>query len=389
MASLLESPDGLSYGIVQPGKNQPSGVPIVRVTDLRGDGIDVSNPLRVDPPIDQQHRRTRLRGGEVLLSVVGTVGRVAIAPPRVAGWNVARAVAVLRPKDPGMAPWLRYVLQSPEVQRAMGVAKTDTVQATLNLRDIASLMVPLPEAKARSEIAGLLGAFDDLVERNSALTSSHVDFALALFEATFVGRDLGTPLGQIARVVDCLHSKKPERAEGGPGFLLQLSNIRGDGLLDAADQYRISAVDYARWSAKFETEPWDCVITNVGRVGASARIPSGVIAALGRNMTGLRPHSPTRDGAFLAVSLRSGQVLNEIRLKTDMGSIMDALNVRSIPHLLVPSAEAHERQKFQDEAGPHLQFADELVKENEELRRTREELLPLLMSGRIRPGEVA
>ena len=94
-------------------------------------------------------------------------------------------------------------------------------------------------------------------------------------------------LSDIADVIDCLHSKKPERQETGKPFL-QLSNILDNGLLDMADIYYITESDYDNWISRIEASMGDCVITNVGRVGAVAQIPEGVKAALGRNMTAVR-----------------------------------------------------------------------------------------------------
>jgi len=50
---------------------------------------------RIAKTVDNQYPRTRLKGGELLVSLVGTIGRTAIAPPGIAGANVARAIAVL------------------------------------------------------------------------------------------------------------------------------------------------------------------------------------------------------------------------------------------------------------------------------------------------------
>ena len=89
---------GISYGIVQPGEHDPDGVPVVRVGDLAGGKLDgVAPVLRVTRSIEERFAKTRLTGGEVLVSVVGSVGTCALVPPSHAGWNVARAIAVLRP----------------------------------------------------------------------------------------------------------------------------------------------------------------------------------------------------------------------------------------------------------------------------------------------------
>src|SRR6266481_5049192 len=95
LVQLIEPTRSISYGIVQPGSAIADGVPIIRVGDVRNGQISTANPLRVRPELEAQYQRTRLRGGELLLTIVGTIGETAIVPRKLAGWNVARAIAVL------------------------------------------------------------------------------------------------------------------------------------------------------------------------------------------------------------------------------------------------------------------------------------------------------
>ncbi len=62
--------------------------------------------MRISTSIEENYRRTRLQGGEVLLTLVGSVGQTAIVSSDLAGWNVARAIAVIRPSEEVSAKWL-------------------------------------------------------------------------------------------------------------------------------------------------------------------------------------------------------------------------------------------------------------------------------------------
>jgi type I restriction enzyme S subunit len=57
----------------------------VRVTDIRDGRIATGEPLRVSRVIEAAYARTRLRGGELLLTLVGTVGEAAVVPHSLAG----------------------------------------------------------------------------------------------------------------------------------------------------------------------------------------------------------------------------------------------------------------------------------------------------------------
>src|SRR5574337_872428 len=142
--SLIEPTRGISYGIVQPGTPVVDGVPIVRVSDVRDGRIAVSDPLRVAPAIEAAYARTRLTGGELLLTLVGTVGETAVVPDSLAGWNTARAVAVIPVRPDVGAYWVKLALHSPEVRHIIDSRLNTTVQATLNLRDVAQLPIVVP-----------------------------------------------------------------------------------------------------------------------------------------------------------------------------------------------------------------------------------------------------
>ena len=133
---------GVSYGIVQPGSETADGVPIVRVNNIRNGRIDTTDMLKVEAEIEAQFLRSRLRGGEVLLTLVGTLGEVAIVPDNLRGWNVARAVGVIPVrKEPGSL-WVSICLRSAFIQHCIRTWATTTVQATFNLRDLTKLPIP-------------------------------------------------------------------------------------------------------------------------------------------------------------------------------------------------------------------------------------------------------
>ncbi len=186
---LVESGRAISYGIVQPGPATPDGVPIVRVTDIRDGRISTGNPLRVSQQIEAAYARTRLQGGELLLTLVGTVGEVAIVPPVLAGWNTARAVAVIPVNQEIGAYWVKLAIQSPEVRHLIDSRLNTTVQATLNLRDVAQLPIVIPPKSERIAITHILGTLDDKIDLNRKMSETLEAMARALFKSWFVNFD--------------------------------------------------------------------------------------------------------------------------------------------------------------------------------------------------------
>jgi type I restriction enzyme S subunit len=189
LGSLVEPDRGISYGIVQPGTPVVDGVPIVRVSDVRDGRIATSAPLRVARNVEAAYTRTRLVGGELLLTLVGTVGESAVVPLALAGWNTARAVAVIPVRKDVGAYWVKLALEAPKVRETINSRLNTTVQATLNLGDVAQLPVVMPPKRVRETIADILGALDDKIELNRRMNATLEAMARALFQSWFVDFD--------------------------------------------------------------------------------------------------------------------------------------------------------------------------------------------------------
>jgi type I restriction enzyme S subunit len=209
----------LSYGIVQPGQHDERGVPIVRVNNISTGQLHVEEPLRVAPEIEANYQRTRLEGGEVLLTVVGTTGQSAIVPKELAGWNVARAVAVIRPKPEIGGRWIHICLQSKAVQQFLDERANTTVQKTLNLSDIKEVLIPIPPPSVKELIESIAVGLDDKIELNRRMNATLEAMARALFQSWFVDFDPvrakldGRPPAALDRATvslfpDCFHDSE-------------------------------------------------------------------------------------------------------------------------------------------------------------------------------------
>ena len=161
---------------------------------------------------------------------------------------------------------------------------------------------------------------------------------------------------------------------------IQLDNIKDNGILDFSNSFWISEEDYSHWISRCEVVEDDIVITNVGRIGAVSQMPKGEKAAMGRNMTCIRPF---KYPAFMITSLLSDEMRSEIDYNTDSGTIMDALNVRNIPKLRLKVFEESIQSHLEHQLRIIRDYMGLILKENQKLVELRDYLLPKLMSGEI------
>ena len=144
----------ICYGIVQVFGFVPNGIPVLAIRDLHGDyatGIH-----RTALRIDAAYPRSRVRAGDVLLSIKGTLGKVGVVPSHFTG-NISRDIALIRPTARVRSQYLAQMLQSTLGQRLLWLAQVGTTRGEISIAPLRRLVVPLPEV---DEQRGLETSFE-------------------------------------------------------------------------------------------------------------------------------------------------------------------------------------------------------------------------------------
>ncbi|MCD4532500.1 restriction endonuclease subunit S [Nocardioides sp. cx-169] len=179
-----------SYGVLVPRYvDEADGVPFVRVGDLMN--LMPDRPmLAIATEQSDEFSRTQIVGGEVLLGVVGKMGQATLAPQWLAGANVARAVAVLRCKEPAVAPLLCAWLGSRSFLLQASLATSgDSIQPTLGMKDLARFDISLPtDPGATKRLADVLAKIDTLITETQRFIELSRERRSALITAAVTGQ---------------------------------------------------------------------------------------------------------------------------------------------------------------------------------------------------------
>ncbi len=112
LRDLTPSDRKIMYGIVLPGPNVPEGVLLVKGGDVKVDRLDPDRLNRTTAEIEAPYRRARLRSGDIVYAIRGSIGDAELVPESLEGANITQDVARVSPK-PGVDPrWLAYALKS-------------------------------------------------------------------------------------------------------------------------------------------------------------------------------------------------------------------------------------------------------------------------------------
>jgi len=376
----LLRPNGLSYGVVQPGSENPTGIPILRVKNIRRGRVLTDDVLRVSRDIEANYQRTRLKGGEVLLSLVGSVGEVAIAPAISEGWNVARAIAVIRVVDTLESSWIKLCLESELAQHFMHIWQTTTVQATLNLRDVRQIPIVLPPKRDREAITCVLGALDDKIAVNGQIVATSVALADGYYEKFSGSIDLGPVTFEVVASI---------RGGGTPST--GESNYWDGGIpwTTPSDVTALSAPYLFKTSR---------TITDSGLANCASQLyPAGSIFMTSRATIGAfavsQMPAAVNQGFIVVVPPRDELrwwLFHEMRSRVDEmlnlanGSTFLELSRKNFKAMPVRVASPEILQQFDAKVAPLHQRAAQAAHESAVLAGLRDTLLPKLMSGEVR-----
>ncbi|MCL6460567.1 MAG: restriction endonuclease subunit S [Flavobacterium micromati] len=170
----------LTYGIVQPGDEFENGVPCVRPVDLISQYINIENLKRIDPVISNKFKRTLLKGGELLLSVRGSVGIISIANKSLKDSNVTRGIVpIWFDSDVSNKLFFYHLYNTMEIQREVKNLAKGATLIQINLKDLRELKIIKPPIKLQNQFAERI----QIIEQQKAIAQKSLEKSEQLFNS--------------------------------------------------------------------------------------------------------------------------------------------------------------------------------------------------------------
>lgn len=219
--------------------NPPSGVEQSEYLMLSSKNID-DDFITLDSPRFLSHsdyiaenKRTTVSEGDLLMTIVGTVGRVAIVPKELNGICLQRSVAVIKPeREIVNNRYLMYQLQNmrPFLEKeARGVA-----QKGIYLKQVSQLDIKLPELEQQKQIVKVLDKVTELISLRKQQLTKLDELVKARFVEMFGDPVKNTmdweikslsELGEINRGVSKARPRNSPELLGGPYPLIQTGEV--------------------------------------------------------------------------------------------------------------------------------------------------------------------
>jgi type I restriction enzyme S subunit len=189
---LVEPGRPITYGIVLPGENVSDGVPIIKSGDCTPERLSPATLHRTTHAIASRYERSRLRGGDLVFSIRGTVGLVAVLPSSLDGANLTQDAARIAPTPETHRGWLLHVLRSTPIQIEVAHRTVGATVRGLNLRELRRLSLPRPPFAEQQRIAAFLDERTALIDAAAEKTRRAIEllreYRQSLITAAVTGR---------------------------------------------------------------------------------------------------------------------------------------------------------------------------------------------------------
>ncbi|WP_445467909.1 restriction endonuclease subunit S [Faunimonas sp. B44] len=368
------------------------GLPFLMASDFEPDGrINFEKCARLTTERAFNLRLPPSQAGDVLLTHKGSVGRVARLPSDV-------PVAVLSPQvtffrlrpdrlDPG---YFVQALRDSHFQAQLETRGVGTTRQYISLSAQEQLAVPVPPIQVQHRIAGILSAYDDLIENNTRRIAILEEMARRLYEEWFV--HFRFPGHEEATFVETAHGRLPEQWEHKPfsaiadfvnGYAFKPSDWGeiGDPIIKIRELKAGVKSDTPRYARnlpeKFRIRDGDLLFS--WSADLEAYLWQEGDAWLNQHLFHVQP----RDGlptSYVFLTLRTQ--MGQFRVRS-AGTTMRHIKRSALDEVQAVVADRGLMEEFDTTASALLNLGLNLKKECKNLRAQRDLLLPKLVSGEI------
>jgi len=383
MSEWIESPledlvvSPITYGVVKPGPEKENGVRFVRGGDISNGKVAISKLRTISDEVSQQYSRTLLRGNELLISLVGNPGQVAIAPKELAGANIARQVGLIRLSDQISTHFVQYFFMSSIGKGELFRQTGGSVQQVINLKELRTVKVPLPPLPEQRAIAKVLSSLDDKIDLLHRQNETLEALAQTLFRQWFVEEAEDDweekPLDEIADFLNGLACQKyPPKNNTDKLPVLKIKELR-NGISVTSDWASTEI------SKEFIIQNGDVIFSWSGSL--LVKIWDGEDCILNQHLFKVTSESFPKWFYFLWTKHHLRKFISIAESKsTTMGHIKRGDLANSM--VLIPTSK--ELTSIDEVIAPMI---DKLITNNQQIRtleNLRDTLLPKLMSGEVR-----
>lgn len=146
------------------------GVNFFKIENIDESGnIDLNSCKHITEKTHQFLKRSQLAVEDVLFSIAGALGRVAVVNTIHLPANTNQAIAIIRLKEKGDSTFVSQVLRSDYVMKQVVGSSVQLAQANISLGKLGDVSIPWPNVQERNRISNIIQGVDEKISVNKKL----------------------------------------------------------------------------------------------------------------------------------------------------------------------------------------------------------------------------
>jgi type I restriction enzyme S subunit len=281
---------------------------------------------------------------------------------------------------PNVSPrWLRYFLDSEDAQQYIREHLNTTVQATLNLKDVRALPVPLPPLQEREAITTVVGALDDKIAINEHIATVARQLGFTLFSQAAAAGETLVAIDSVSS--DLTRGIAPKYSESPDDLMVLNQKCIRDGRVSLTPA-RLTLREKVKGAKLLRRNDVLVNSTGVGTLGRVARWTSDGEGTVDSHITIVRFDESAVDPVCAGFAMLRAQP--EIEAMGEGSTGQTELRRAQLGSLEIALPRTVQQQELRPKLDALEERADHALAESETLATLRDTLLPQLMSGRLR-----
>lgn len=277
---------------------QEDGVNFLKIEcfDENGGFIE-SKVAHISEECNEKLKRSQLKAGDVLFSIAGAIGRVAIVTEEMLPANTNQALAIIRIADEQVyLPYIKLILTSPIVIEQFEKKKQGVAQLNLSLKDINEISIPLPSKEKQIELAELFDKVAGVIAKRKTEISVLDDIIKARFVEKFGsinnnvhGFEIRTLQDVCEQIKDGTHQTPTYTEDIENSFKFLSSKDVTSGKIDWSNIKYIPADLHEELYARIKPQKGDILLAKNGTTGVAAIVETDDVFDIYVSLALLRP----------------------------------------------------------------------------------------------------
>lgn len=182
------TPTSIGYEFVNKGIN------FIKVESITEDGAFIENKFAyITDECNKKLSRSQLQENDILFSIAGAIGRVAIVDKNILPANTNQALAIIRlHKGVYEYNFLKYILKSPAISKQFEKQKQGVAQINLSLKNIGDFEIPVISIEQQKKISLELDKITDLINKRKKQLEKLDELVKSRFVELFHGKGYPT-----------------------------------------------------------------------------------------------------------------------------------------------------------------------------------------------------